>query len=598
MLYEVITSRLTKWSKIKFQRSSVAQLSTQLNLPPYYESTKEWNGGGMDAKRPSAAAATAQPPECVELKGLSPGQKRICELFKDHMHAVGSGAKQAIFECEWQFRNNRWNCSTPQELKGHIGPIHKKGTREAAFTYAILSAGVTHEIGRRCRQGHLRSCGCSGSENSPNRNLQQQNGGVNEDWTWSGCGDNIDYGYRFSRDFIDVREKEENTKRSAEWLGRSLMNRWNNEVGRKQQNGGVNEDWTWSGCGDNIDYGYRFSRDFIDVREKEENTKRSAEWLGRSLMNRWNNEVGRKIVKRHTKPKCKCHGVSGSCNLKTCWMQLPPIRQIGNILQAKYRQAKRIQINSRGNMQFDEPLAMLDASTSTRHQRQQQQRRKNRALTDLVFLDISPDYCRIDRTDGTIGTQGRVCSNDPHASNSCDLLCCGRGFESHIEETVSKCNCKFQWCCHVVCETCRNPPIRQIGNILQAKYRQAKRIQINSRGNMQFDEPLAMLDASTATRHQRQQQQRRKNRALTDLVFLDISPDYCRIDRTDGTIGTQGRVCSNDPHASNSCDLLCCGRGFESHIEETVSKCNCKFQWCCHVVCETCRNVTQVFTCK
>uniref|UniRef100_A0A914GVF1 Protein Wnt n=1 Tax=Globodera rostochiensis TaxID=31243 RepID=A0A914GVF1_GLORO len=349
----------------------------------------------MDAKWPSAAAATAQPPECVELKGLSPGQKRICELFKDHMHAVGSGAKQAIFECEWQFRNNRWNCSTPQELKGHIGPIHKKGTREAAFTYAILSAGVTHEIGRRCRQGHLRSCGCSGSENSPNRNLQQQNGGVNEDWTWSGCGDNIDYGYRFSRDFIDVREKEENTKRSAEWLGRSLMNRWNNEVGRK-------------------------------------------------------------IVKRHTKPKCKCHGVSGSCNLKTCWMQLPPIRQIGNILQAKYRQAKRIQINSRGNMQFDEPLAMLDASTATRHQRQQQQRRKNRALTDLVFLDVSPDYCRIDRTDGTIGTQGRVCSNDPHASNSCDLLCCGRGFESHIEETVSKCNCKFQWCCHVVCETCRN----------------------------------------------------------------------------------------------------------------------------------------------
>ncbi|KAI3411156.1 hypothetical protein GPALN_003239 [Globodera pallida] len=66
------------------------------------------------------------------------------------------------------------------------------------------------------------------------------------------------------------------------------------------------------------------------------------------------------------------------------------------------------------------------------------------------------------------------------------------------------------------------PPIRQIGNILQAKYRQAKRIQINSRGNMQFDEPLAMLDASTATRHRRQQQQRRKNRALTDLVFLTM----------------------------------------------------------------------------
>ena len=44
-----------------------------------------------------------------------------------------------------------------------------------------------------------------------------------------------------------------------------------------------------------VEYGYRFSRDFIDVREKEENIKRS-ENLGRSLMNRWNNEVGRRVI--------------------------------------------------------------------------------------------------------------------------------------------------------------------------------------------------------------------------------------------------------------------------------------------------------------
>jgi len=37
------------------------------------------------------------------------------------------------------------------------------------------------------------------------------------------------------------------------------------------------------------------SRDFIDVREKEESLKRDAESHGRSLMNRWNNEAGRKV---------------------------------------------------------------------------------------------------------------------------------------------------------------------------------------------------------------------------------------------------------------------------------------------------------------
>ncbi|KAK6038769.1 wnt family protein, partial [Cooperia oncophora] len=147
--------------------SSVAQLSTSL--------------AGQSAR-----------PVC-SLRGLSPGQARICDLFKDHMPAVGQGAQTAIQECQYQFKSNRWNCSTPYG-SGIVGPIHKLGTREAAFTYAILSAGVTHEIGRRCKQGLLASCGCSDEAKPKN---------VADDWTWGGCGDNVDYGYRFAKsDFI------------------------------------------------------------------------------------------------------------------------------------------------------------------------------------------------------------------------------------------------------------------------------------------------------------------------------------------------------------------------------------------------------------
>lgn len=82
---------------------------------------------------------------------------------------------------------------------------------------------MTHEVGRRCRLGLLSSCGCS---EAPKPNT------VNAEWTWGGCGDNVEYGYRFSRDFVDIREKEGFPKRSNDH-GRSLMNRWNNEVGRK-----------------------------------------------------------------------------------------------------------------------------------------------------------------------------------------------------------------------------------------------------------------------------------------------------------------------------------------------------------------------------
>ncbi|CAK5103919.1 unnamed protein product [Meloidogyne enterolobii] len=133
---------------------------------------------------------------------------------------------------------------------------------------------------------------------------------------------------------------------------------------------------------------------------------------------------------------------------------------------------------------------------------------------------------------------------------------------------------------------------------------------------MQFEEPILPsltqqqktnypLERSQKRRalNEKQKQRRRQrnnnnNRALTDLVYLDQSPTYCQDDQIDGTIGTEGRICSIDPDAPNSCDLLCCNRGYQSHIEEVISKCNCKFQWCCQVICETCRNLTEVFTCK
>uniref|UniRef100_A0A915MG25 Protein Wnt n=1 Tax=Meloidogyne javanica TaxID=6303 RepID=A0A915MG25_MELJA len=48
--------------------------------------------------------------------------------------------------------------------------------------------------------------------------------------------------------------------------------------------------------------------------------------------------------------------------------------------------------------------------------------------------DQSPTYCQDDQIDGTMGTEGRICSIEPDAPNSCDLLCCNRGYQSHIEE--------------------------------------------------------------------------------------------------------------------------------------------------------------------
>ena len=51
-------------------------------------------------------------PLCGRLGGLSPGQRRFCQLYEDHMPTVASGVRLAVTECQRQFRFRRWNCST------------------------------------------------------------------------------------------------------------------------------------------------------------------------------------------------------------------------------------------------------------------------------------------------------------------------------------------------------------------------------------------------------------------------------------------------------------------------------------------------------
>src|SRR4029434_10134022 len=60
---------------------------------------------------PEAYIIGAQP-LCSQLAGLSKGQKKLCQLYQDHMQYIGEGAKTGIRECQFQFRHRRWNCST------------------------------------------------------------------------------------------------------------------------------------------------------------------------------------------------------------------------------------------------------------------------------------------------------------------------------------------------------------------------------------------------------------------------------------------------------------------------------------------------------
>lgn len=99
-------------------------------------------------------------------------------------------------------------------------PMLIEGTREAAFTYAISSAGVVHSIARACVEGNLSVCGCS-RERRP-KDLKSE-------FQWGGCGDNIEFGAKKAKKFMNAGEdKDVKDTREQE---KTLMNLHNNELG-------------------------------------------------------------------------------------------------------------------------------------------------------------------------------------------------------------------------------------------------------------------------------------------------------------------------------------------------------------------------------
>lgn len=62
-------------------------------------------------------------------------------------------------------------------------------------------------------------------------------------------------------------------------------------------------------------------------------------WMSWTLINWFSQQVVRRLLKKD----CQCHGISGSCQMKTCWNTLPQFREIGDVLFKKYERAKLVE---------------------------------------------------------------------------------------------------------------------------------------------------------------------------------------------------------------------------------------------------------------
>nr|QDW65350.1 Wnt16 [Himerometra robustipinna] len=201
--------------------------------------------------------------------------------------------------------------------------------------------------------------------------------------------------------------------------------------------GPINEDgWRWGGCSDDVNYGLKISRDFIDVADSK-NSENSRE-KARSLMNLHNNEVGRQAVESQMQPTCRCHGVSGSCAMKTCWNSMPDFRKVGQYLKKLHKDAVEILPRGKKRLRRKDP----------------KERKVPIKFNEMVHIDESPNYCSSDPDKGIKGTNGRECNKTSNGADGCNLLCCGRGYNTQEVRIVERCDCVFIWCCEVKCKSC------------------------------------------------------------------------------------------------------------------------------------------------
>ncbi|XP_039617142.1 protein Wnt-16 [Polypterus senegalus] len=204
-----------------------------------------------------------------------------------------------------------------------------------------------------------------------------------------------------------------------------------------QGGGSPSEGWHWGGCSDDIQYGIWFSRKFIDHAMKNMTLKGQDALL---TMNQHNSEVGRQAVGKMMSTDCRCHGVSGSCAVKTCWKTMSSFEKVGSFLKDRYENS----------------IQVLDRSKKKVRRKEKEQRKFPVSKEELIYINKSPNYCLEDQKVGISGTRGRECNRTSSGPDGCNLLCCGRGYNTHVVRHVERCECKFVWCCYVRCRRCES----------------------------------------------------------------------------------------------------------------------------------------------
>ncbi|XP_066603666.1 protein Wnt-11-like [Prorops nasuta] len=328
---------------------------------------------------------------CTNVKNvglLEKKQARVCRAAPDVMSSLVLAARDTFAVCQQTFRYRRWNCSSIERAPNYT-PELLTGTREQAFVYSMSAASAVWRLARGCALGSLTACSCA----SPPR-----------------------------REPLAAPPSSALVSPSSFTTASFPLN--NPSSSRST--------FKWGGCGDDVKSASRMAKRFLQGAASSAAASGS---MGKFIhaVNMHNSRAGRRAVEQSLKLECKCHGVSGSCSVRTCWRGLGSQSPLaaGSRLLARYSTAAEVRPRSGGRLP---PLYHHD---------------------NLLYTTRSPDYCLPDKKRGSLGTVGRQCNGSSSGYESCEYLCCGRGYATKTEEIIDKCDCKYFDCCYVKCKTCR-----------------------------------------------------------------------------------------------------------------------------------------------
>ena len=140
--------------------------------------------------------------------------------------------------------------------------------------------------------------------------------------------------------------------------------------------------------------------------------------------------------------RCRCHGVSASCTVKTCKTVAPALDKVTKELKAMYDRSCLIYSNQLHGSRH------LYISNCTRTPPQEK---------ELVHFEASVDFCHRHLEKGSNGVIGRVCYNSTTGVDNCQNVCsdCGKTVKVTKITREYDCECKFVWCCSLQCKKCR-----------------------------------------------------------------------------------------------------------------------------------------------